>query len=693
MPSSNSAWGIEIGGFALKAVRLERQGDSVNMTEHVFIPHKKVLSTPDLDADEMTRLSIGQFMSQLPNLADASVVVSVPGNAAFARFAKLPPVEAKKVPDIVKFEAVQQIPFPIEEVEWDYETFMTEGMPEVEVGIFAITKQAVQAKLTLYSELGLNPDGINLSPVAAYNALRFDQGLGDAKAGVVILDIGTTSSDVIIAEEGRLWIRTFPLGGHNFTDALITAFKLTYSKAEKLKFEAQTHNYRRQILSAMRPGFADLAQEVQRSIQYYQSLHRDANLTKLIGVGSTFMLPGLRKYLSQQLQMEVARIDEYQKIKPTEGASSEFTEHATNFATAYGLALQGLGLAKLDVNLVPVSMVRDRLWKEKIKWFGAAAAVLVAGSAITLVRPMMDGKYKSADASRVGEVDNVIRVANDYKTQFEQITQETAITAKAQNLAQLLTNRDIWPQIIDDVNSIIASANPNPILLTGTPEEIAELAKTSPEDMRLLQMISLTPTYLAPGSPQNPSEKPRVRLQLVVETPNPLGSTFINQSAIQWLNTNAVRDGVPYRILSDSRDEEPKLVSITESRTAPAVTDRKQGGGGGGGGGRNPSPRGNPEFGEGGGEGMVIGGPGGEGPGKGFDRGGRGGGEANANVEQLAPLPPKAEMLPPDTPYFRATITWQIEVGQSNSGKSSDDSNADDAGADDARGGRKGGDD
>ena len=87
----------------------------------------------------MVRLSLGQFISQ-KELEGEHLVMSVPAHAAFARFAKLPPVEPKKVPDIVKFEAVQQIPFPIEEVEWDYQTFQTEDSPEIEVGIFAITR-------------------------------------------------------------------------------------------------------------------------------------------------------------------------------------------------------------------------------------------------------------------------------------------------------------------------------------------------------------------------------------------------------------------------------------------------------------------------------------------------------------------------------------------------------------------------
>ena len=70
-------------------------------------------------------------------------MASVPGHMAFARFAKLPPVDPKELPKIVKFEAVQQIPFPIEEVEWDYQVFGQPDSPEVEVGIFAITKDKV----------------------------------------------------------------------------------------------------------------------------------------------------------------------------------------------------------------------------------------------------------------------------------------------------------------------------------------------------------------------------------------------------------------------------------------------------------------------------------------------------------------------------------------------------------------------
>ena len=186
MAHPSAAWGIEIGQFAIKAVRLARDGDSVQVTDFSVIPHRKVLSTPDIDIAEVTRLSLGQFISE-KNLEGEQLVISVPGHLAFARFAKLPPVEPKALPDIVKFEAVQQIPFPIEEVEWDYEAFRDEGAPELEVGIFAITRERVNEKLDVYSEVGLSPETLTLSPVALFNSMNYDLRLSDSTSPVVFL--------------------------------------------------------------------------------------------------------------------------------------------------------------------------------------------------------------------------------------------------------------------------------------------------------------------------------------------------------------------------------------------------------------------------------------------------------------------------------------------------------------------------
>ena len=144
-------------------------------------------------------------------------------------------------------------------------------------------------------DVGITPELATLSPVAAYNALAVDLEFTEDTPGTIILDIGTVATDMIIAEAGRVWVRSFPIGGHQFTEALVSAFKLSYTKAEKLKRESDQSKHARHVFQAMRPVFSDIVGEIQRSIGFYESVHANADLKRLIGLGSTFRLPGLRR--------------------------------------------------------------------------------------------------------------------------------------------------------------------------------------------------------------------------------------------------------------------------------------------------------------------------------------------------------------------------------------------------------------
>ncbi|MDP7086200.1 MAG: type IV pilus assembly protein PilM, partial [Phycisphaerales bacterium] len=385
MATAHAAWGIEIGDYAIKAIRLERNGDEVEVSDFAVIPHRKVLTTPDVDVSDVNRLSLGQLISQ-KSLEDELVVMSVAGHSSFVRFAKLPPVEPKKIPDIVRFEAVQQIPFPIEEVEWDYQTFSNEDSPEVEVALFAITRDKVNELLGLYGEVGLSPEILTLSPVALFNAMSFDHNLAASQGATVYIDIGTTATDVVIADHGHCWIRTFPIGGNHFTLAIAEAFKISHSKAESLKKEVSTSKYAKQMMAAMRPVFTDLLQDLQRSLGYFTNTRPDVQITKMVGTGSTFRIPGLRKFIGQQLEQNVLRLDEFRRIRVEGKGAAAFAEHVVNLATAYGLALQGVGLAVLDANLVPSQVRREQVWHKKTKWFAAAAVLAAIAGGVTFLR-------------------------------------------------------------------------------------------------------------------------------------------------------------------------------------------------------------------------------------------------------------------------------------------------------------------
>ena len=86
----------------------------------------------------------------------------------------------------------------------------------------------------------------------------------------------------------------------------------------------------------------------------------------------------LQKFLEQNLNMSVARIDSVNRLSesPTINAPT-FTENVLSFAVAYGLATQGLQQSVVNTNLLPSEIARKREWDRKRPWFATAAAVLL----------------------------------------------------------------------------------------------------------------------------------------------------------------------------------------------------------------------------------------------------------------------------------------------------------------------------
>ncbi len=589
MASSNACWGIEVGAGAVKAVKIVVEGDELKVADFAYIPHPRVLSTPDLDQDDAKRVALGRLVSEY-DLSGATIAVSVPGHSAFARFAKLPPVEPKKVPDIVKFEAVQQIPFPLDEVEWDYQTFVSPDSPDVEVGIFAITKARVASELAILHDVNLTPDVITLSPVAVYNAIAYDLQFTETSPGTILLDVGTTSTDLIIADAGRVWVRTFPIGGHEFTNALVEAFKLSYPKAEKLKREAEQSQHARHVFQALRPVFADLVQDVQRSIGYYQSMHRDAKLERLVGMGSTFQLPGLRKYLKQQLGMNVYRIEQFKRLQIEGPRASEFQAHSLNFATAYGLALQGLEMGTLQANLMPLEVTKTAMWEKKGKWFAAAAGLALAATGAMFIRPMID--QQALTTPEPPEVQQAVSRAATLIREAQEagVTQDVGQGERIAQLMSLYEGRDIHLRLLNDVDDLLASAEQQAgdggaftlqalhtdylygDMAIPTPGGAAgRTTRTSGRTEGVVSEMGVIPEmgggrFAAPmdergrmyapegggyGGPDEPIEAtglsgPRVAVTMDLSTTQPVVEVFVESAVRGWLQKNADREGLPY---------------------------------------------------------------------------------------------------------------------------------------------------
>jgi type IV pilus assembly protein PilM len=569
--ASNVCWGIEIGSGGIKALKLELDGDKVFVSDYADIQHSKVLSTPGVEVNDALRVSLGALVSQY-EMTGVPIAISVPGHSSFARFAKLPPVEPKKVPDIVKFEAVQQIPFPLEQVEWDYQTFMSPDSPDIEVGIFAITQERIAERLNMLADVGITPDYVTLSPVALYNAMAYDLQFTEQTPGTILLDVGTTSTDLVVAESGRVWVRTFPLGGHQFTQALVDQFKLSYPKAEKIKRDVHDSQHARQVFQAMRPIFTDLTQDVQRSIGYYQSLHREANLQRLIGVGSTFHLPGLRKYLKQQLSMDVYRLEEFKRLdlsRLDEARSTALKNNALAFATAYGLAIQGLGLNPIKANLMPVSVIRGSMWKKKRWMFATAAGIGLLAGASLFVRPVLDSS--AVDAARA---DPVIQQAVSLASKLKSTATEAKVLEagssdhRAANMLQLLENRGLQGMLLADLSAVMEDADQKAAAWSGRPRPGVEPPKPIGGPGYIFKEYTVSPSANkggggGEGGEGGEEQLPRLSIKLKVETNQPDPQSFFLITMDQWLRANKERADVPYRI--EIKDPAYTLLSAGEA--------------------------------------------------------------------------------------------------------------------------------
>jgi len=695
MATSNACWGIELGAGAIKAMKLGRgSGGDVELLDFAVIPHKKVLSTPELDENQAMRVALGSLANQV-DLSGASIAISVPGHSSFARFAKLPPIEPKpkQVANVVTFEARQQIPFELEQVEWDYQTFMSPDSPDVEVGIFAVTRERINQTLALLADVGITPAVVTVGPVAAYNGLAYDLQFTEDTPGTVILDVGTTSSDLIIADAGRVWVRTFPVGGHHFTEALVEKFKLSYSKAEKLKREGQKTQYARHVLQAMRPVFQDLAQDVQRSIGYYQTLHSDAKLVRLITLGSTFELPGLRKYLKQQLQMNVYRPDSLKRVSVDDQRAADLQATAPLMATAYGLALQGLDNAALQANLMPTPVIRQAIWRQKTKWFGVAAGVAIATAAAMFIRPFLD-QQAVAGAPRASLIDEAIRDYEAARRNAQEVTAAADPDYTAANLIHLAEDNDTVANLFYDLDAMLAFAEQ----VNDEWEGYADGTVTRP-DAPAVTVRALDMAFLAPGgedaAEESPSRRdrrdrggrrgrdsrgptsqglgdrgrpdttgtdhPGFRLTLEVETWHPEPNKFIVRSLDRWIRDNAAREGVPYHLVAAPGQAWARLSSAVvgageeqaeATRRAPAARrDRDLELGLLGGGRQGIVGQGEVSGGSGG---VIMTGP--EGGGRG------GGGGAAGSLEELAPI--EGPPAPPEgTRISTYTISWDVVLG------------------------------
>jgi len=467
MAELRAAWGIEIGQSALKAIKLRLDSETGQIVAEAFdyIPFPKILSQPDAIPDEIVPQAMETFLSRNPLKGDA-IAISVPGQSALARFIQLPPVELSRLPEIVKYEARQQIPFALEEVIWDYQPLgagAEEGgfLLDAEVGLFAMKRDQVQQQMRPYQAAKVELDLIQIAPLALYNLLSLDE--LDIRRGssgeptdeyYIMLDMGCDNTTLMVSNGYKIWIRNVPIGGNHFTRALTKEMKLSFAKAEHLKCNATKSPDPRAVFQALRPVFNDYVAEIQRSIGYFSSVNRSAKIMKVVGLGNGFKLAGLQKFLQQNLQYPVERPDTFKQLTGESVLGSPlFSENILSFAVPYGLALQGLEQTRIRTSLLPPEITAERRIRRKKPWALATAAVLLLGFALSTIGNA--NSYATVNTSEfqqaIAEAEKFGTEISTYKSNYESEKTNNA-TIKEKLDVRTLDRREIaWMEVFNAV--------------------------------------------------------------------------------------------------------------------------------------------------------------------------------------------------------------------------------------------------
>ena len=303
-------WGLDLGRTALKAARLSLEGEDRIVCEAVdHVEYTASLGQPDVDSNAILTEAITTFRDR-NQPGDIGMCVGMPGQELFTRFFRTPPVERKRLEDLVSFEARNQIPFAMDQFIWDYHVLGDDASREAEIGeydiaVLAIKNTHVERRMALFAEMDLKVELIQGDAIALYNFLVHDRlSAGDAKElqqpsprTIAALDLGGDSANLIIGGTDFLWLRNIPFGGGDFTEAILGDLKLTHAQAEAVKRNPSSASRLYKLYQAIGPVEDQLIQHVDHTLRCFGNIHPDRKIDRMYALGDGFKLHNLLKHL------------------------------------------------------------------------------------------------------------------------------------------------------------------------------------------------------------------------------------------------------------------------------------------------------------------------------------------------------------------------------------------------------------
>ncbi len=415
-------------------------------------------STGDTDASAYIVSAVRDLMRE-HHMRRAPLLMTLSGQAVFPRYVKLPPVTGDKLDQIVRYEAEQNVPFPIDQVVWDYELIGDASSGEQNVMLVAVKTENVRELTDCVVAADLEPEIVDVAPMALYNTVRYNY--PDLDGCTMILDIGARSTNLIFLEDERIFSRSIPVAGNTITQELAKDFQISFDDAEKLKRQhafvalggvsAAEDETADRVSKIVRNVVTRLHAEANRSINFYRGQQSGAPPKRVLLTGGSSIIPYMDTFFREKLKVEVEYLNPFVNVAVSEQIdTAQAAEKLYLLGEVVGLALRRALKCPVEINLMPPEPIQKKTFRRRIPYFAVSAAALLLallgwGFHVNVEDGML-GRQSSVVEKRI----KTLKADSGNWQQFN--VERVEIEAETERLAALIAQRTQWSEILTTID-------------------------------------------------------------------------------------------------------------------------------------------------------------------------------------------------------------------------------------------------
>ncbi|MEZ5459078.1 MAG: pilus assembly protein PilM [Steroidobacteraceae bacterium] len=275
------------------------------------------------------------------------VAIAISGDAAITKVIQMPKnLRGADLEQQVEIQADQYIPFPMDEVSYDFEVLgpSEKDAETIDVLLVATRTENVEQRQAAVAAAGLTAKIVDVEAFALENACRLmvhQMPEGGIERTVAVVDFGASSTTFSVLRNLKVvYTRDFNFGGQQLTEEIMRTYGLSMEEAGRAKKEGGLPgNYQAEVLD---PFIDDMTQQVSRSLQFYLASGSGREQPeKILICGGCANIPGVADVIASRVGIAAERGDPLGGMKLSSRAKAQaVSKDATALLTACGLALR-----------------------------------------------------------------------------------------------------------------------------------------------------------------------------------------------------------------------------------------------------------------------------------------------------------------------------------------------------------------